>query len=80
LLDDAISGGSATLATLSDLGALGASACCVGALWLLGDRAEPAFIARGLPLLAFQREPLPLWTREACPLCARAVPIDPLPA
>jgi orotate phosphoribosyltransferase len=69
IVDDAISAGSSTRATMAELNTLGAQTVVVGALLLLGDRGERYFTDRAIPVVASAREELALWEPHCCPLC-----------
>jgi orotate phosphoribosyltransferase len=69
VLDDAISAGSATRATVAHLESLGARTAVVGALMLLGDRGERYFQERSIPVVFAHREALSSWQPEECPMC-----------
>jgi len=69
IVDDAISAGSATRATLSELTGAGAEIRVVGALMLLGDRGERYFAERSIPVVSAAREKLSQWEPQHCPLC-----------
>jgi orotate phosphoribosyltransferase len=76
LVDDAISAGSAVRATLADLEACGATVVVVGALILVGGRAQGFAADRGLPLEWLERVQNPLWDPSDCPLCAAGEPLN----
>jgi orotate phosphoribosyltransferase len=71
VVDDAINAGSATSATIAALRACGADVVAVGALMLLGGVYDP-----GVPIEHFETVASGLWPADACPLCARGVPIN----
>ena len=73
VVDDAISAGSSTRATVDELNSHGAQTVVVGALLLLGDRGERYFIDRSIPVVASAREELSLWEPLRCPLCQAGV-------
>jgi orotate phosphoribosyltransferase len=75
LVDDAISAGSAVRATPADLEACGARVVVIGALILVGDRAEGFAAHRGLPLEWLERVQNPLWDPDGCPRCAAGEPL-----
>lgn len=76
VVDDAISAGSSTRATVAELASHGAQTVVVGALLLLGDRGERYFIDRSIPVVASAREELPLWEPHRCPLCQAGVAME----
>jgi orotate phosphoribosyltransferase len=75
VVDDAISAGSSTRATVDELDSHGAQTVVVGALLLLGDRGERHFVERSIPVVAAAREELPLWDPQRCPLCQAGVAV-----
>lgn len=77
VVDDAISAGSSTRATIDELNSHGAQTVVVGALLLLGDRGERYFLERSIPVVAAEREALSLWEPHRCPLCQAGVAIQP---
>jgi len=76
LVDDMISAGSATRATLAALNDAGATVVVVGALFLSGDVGALHFESLGIPVRAVERRGLSLWSSAECPLCRRGVPLD----
>jgi len=76
LVDDAISAGSAVRATLTDLESCGASVVVIGALLLVGDRAQGFASEKHLPLEWLDQVGNPLWEPSECPLCASGVGIS----
>jgi orotate phosphoribosyltransferase len=76
VVDDAISAGSSTRATMSELTGVGAQILVVGALMLLGDRGERYFAERSIPVVTSARERLSLWEPHHCPLCQAGVAIE----
>lgn len=76
VVDDAISAGSSTRATIGELNSLGAQIVVVGALLLLGDRGERYFADRSIPVVASAREDLSLWEPDSCPLCHTGVAME----
>jgi orotate phosphoribosyltransferase len=76
VVDDAISAGSSTRATIGELNTLGAQIVVVGALLLLGDRGERYFTDRSIPVVASAREELALWEPDRCPLCQAGLAVE----
>ena len=76
VVDDAISAGSSTRATVDELNRHGAQTVVVGALLLLGDRGERYFLERSIPVVASAREELSLWEPHRCPLCQAGIAIE----
>jgi orotate phosphoribosyltransferase len=75
VVDDIISAGSSTRATVQELSALGARVVVVGALLVLGQRADEHFGALGTPVEAVSRSSLTLWSPGQCPLCSAGEPL-----
>jgi orotate phosphoribosyltransferase len=76
VVDDAISAGSATRATVAELSGLGARTVVVGALLLLGDRGARHFAELSIPVVAAARDELSLWDPNHCPLCQAGVAVE----
>ncbi len=76
VVDDAISAGSSTRATLSDLSSIGAQTVVVGALLLLGDTGARYFANLGIPVVAAAHRGLSLWEPQSCPLCQAGVAFE----
>jgi adenine/guanine phosphoribosyltransferase-like PRPP-binding protein len=76
VVDDAISAGSSTRATVDELDSHGAQIVVVGALLLLGDRGERYFVDRSIPVVASAREELALWEPHRCPQCQAGVALE----
>jgi orotate phosphoribosyltransferase len=76
VVDDAISAGSSTRATIGELNTLGAQIVVVGALLLLGNRGERYFTDRSIPVVASAREDLALWEPDHCPLCQAGLAVE----
>jgi orotate phosphoribosyltransferase len=76
LVDDAVSAGSAVRGTLATLEACGAQPVVVGALLVLGEKAEQFCRERGLALEYVARLPYEVWLPGACPLCASGLPYE----
>ncbi len=79
VVDDAISAGSSTRATLAELSSVGAQTVVVGALLLLGDRGSRYFAARSIPVVTTARNDLSLWEPHQCPLCEAGAVIERRP-
>jgi orotate phosphoribosyltransferase len=79
VVDDAISAGSSTRATVDELNRCGAQTAVVGALLLLGDRGERYFMDQSIPVVAAAREELSLWEPRSCPLCQAGIAIERRP-
>lgn len=77
VVDDAISAGSASRATLAELADTGAETLVVGALLLLGDRGARYFAARNIPVVAVGRRELSVWEPRECPLCQAGMAVEP---
>ena len=75
VVDDAISAGSSTRATMEDLDGLGAKTVVVGSIWMLGERGEKLFTTKSIPVVAVERGPLVTWAPSDCPLCRSAEPL-----
>lgn len=76
VIDDAISAGSSTRATIAELSSIGAQTVVVGALLLLGDRGRQYFASRSIPVVAPARNELSLWEPGQCPLCEAGAAIE----
>jgi orotate phosphoribosyltransferase len=76
VVDEVISAGSSVRATIAAARAAGAVVAVVGSLLTLGDTAISHFAAIDLPVEALEHRPFPMWTPEACPLCASGVRLD----
>ncbi|HKX55701.1 MAG TPA: phosphoribosyltransferase family protein, partial [Xanthomonadales bacterium] len=76
VVDDVISAGSSTRATVSELNRCGARTVVVGALLLLGDRGERHFMDQSIPVVAAAREELSLWEPGSCPLCQAGMTVE----
>lgn len=78
VVDDAISAGSAVRATLADLQTCGAHPVALGALVLVGERAETLARDQRLPLERLVQLPNGVWVPTECPMCALGAPVtDP---
>ena len=80
LADDAVNAGSALLATLEDARRCGAELAGFASLITLGDAAATLAARHRVPfahLVALERS---LWPAQACPLCAKGVPLQDLVA
>lgn len=73
VVDDVISAGSSTRATVDELNSCGAPTVVVGALMLLGDRGERYFSEQSIPVVTLAREALSVWEPAGCPLCQAGV-------
>jgi orotate phosphoribosyltransferase len=73
VVDDVVNAGSAVGATLAAVRGCGGEPVAVGALLLLGSD-----VVGGLPVLAVERRPSPLWSPSDCPLCTDGVPLADL--
>jgi orotate phosphoribosyltransferase len=76
LVDDMISAGSSTRASLAALSEAGAVVVAVGAVYLSGDVATDHFASHGIPVVAVERRPLDLWQPDDCPHCLRGEPLS----
>lgn len=76
VVDDVISAGSATRATISDVRASGAEVVALGALLVLGTSAADYTAQERLPLVHVIAMPNRLWEPERCPLCAAGEPLE----
>jgi orotate phosphoribosyltransferase len=74
VVDDVINAGSAVAATCAELRACGAEVRVLGALAVLGTRAQRL----GLPIEATAEIPNALWSAAECPQCASGVALDDL--
>ena len=73
LVDDAISMGSALLATLADLADCGVEIAGLAALMVLGDAAEAIAKSRGVQLYTLTSIETGIWEPSQCPLCRSGV-------
>jgi orotate phosphoribosyltransferase len=80
LVDDAISVGSAVRSTYTDLRALGADPCVIGALLVIGPAAARFASEMGTPLERLADLPQSIWTPAECPMCAVGAPLNERPA
>jgi orotate phosphoribosyltransferase len=76
VVEDAISAGSSTRATIDELNSLGAQTVIVEALLLLGDRGARYFAEQPILVSASARDGLSLWESQSCPLCQAEVAIE----
>jgi len=76
VVDDAISAGSATRATVDHLKGMGAPTVVVAALMILGDRAEKHFKDQSIPILSLTRSSQSLWEPQECPLCRKRIALE----
>lgn len=78
VVDDVINAGSAVRATLTELRTAGARPVVLGALLVLGARAEGLAADQAIPLEVVAALDTAIWTPGDCPLCAAAVPLQDL--
>jgi orotate phosphoribosyltransferase len=76
VVDDVVNAGSATRATIADLRAAGAVVVAIGALLVLGSRAEEYAREEGIVLESVASMPNHIWARAACPLCDAGTPLE----
>lgn len=76
LVDDAISGGSATLASMQALRHAHATVATVACLLQLGDVGAGRLESAGAPIYSVARRPLVSWLPDECPMCRRGVPLS----
>jgi orotate phosphoribosyltransferase len=76
VVDDVVNAGSATRATVADLRAAGADVVAIGALLVLGSRAEEYAREQGLVLEYIAAMPNRIWAPAACPLCIAGEPLE----
>ncbi len=76
VVDDIISAGSSTRATIAALTAAGASVVAVGTLLVLGDAGMAHFAEQRIPVETLGHHPFNLWTPDGCPLCRDGIPIE----
>jgi orotate phosphoribosyltransferase len=80
IVDDLISAGSSTRATIAAVTTAKASAIVVGTLVVLGDEGLSHFSSRGVPVETLGRRDASLWKPDECPLCRAGRPLeDPVP-
>jgi orotate phosphoribosyltransferase len=76
VVDEVIGAGSSVRATIAAVEGAEASVVAVAALTVLGEAALEHFARRGIPIETLERRPFPLWTPDACPLCAAGVAVE----
>jgi orotate phosphoribosyltransferase len=77
VVDDVINAGSATRGTIDDLSSCGGHLAAIGALMVLGGRADELAASANAPLECLSRLPdNPLWEPASCPLCASGIPLE----
>jgi orotate phosphoribosyltransferase len=76
LVDDVISAGSSTRATMSELEHFGATVAVVGCLMLFGDEARSYFGSHGIEIVANSIRDFKFWESSSCPLCHAEVPLE----
>jgi orotate phosphoribosyltransferase len=69
VVDDLISAGSSTSATIAAIAAADASAIVVGTLFVLGDEGLSHFASQRMPVETLGQRAFNLWTPADCPLC-----------
>lgn len=75
IVNDVINAGSAVRGTLADLTVCSAEVVAIGTLLALGSAPTELANQAAVPLEALASEPNRLWTPEACPLCAKGLPL-----
>jgi orotate phosphoribosyltransferase len=78
VVDDLISAGSSTRATIAAVAAAEASAVVVGTLFVLGEDGLSYFSGRQIPLETLGRRAFNLWKPADCPLCRSDCPLEDL--
>jgi orotate phosphoribosyltransferase len=76
VVDDVISAGSSTRATIAALTDAGASPLVVGTFLVLGDTAVAHFASQGVPVETLGRRDFNLWKPADCPLCREGPPLE----
>jgi len=76
VVDEVISAGSSVRATVVAVEAAGASIVAVAALVVLGDAALTHFASARIPVETLDARPFPMWTPDACPLCASRIDLE----
>ena len=76
VVDDVISAGSSTRATIAALTEAGASVGAIGALLVLGDAATTYFAGQGLSVETLAQRGFDLWQPDDCPLCRQGIALD----
>jgi orotate phosphoribosyltransferase len=75
VVDDVVNAGSAALATVRELRALGASVACLGVLVARASAVLPVDAFAGLPVERLATIDWSLWPAASCPLCAAGAPL-----
>jgi orotate phosphoribosyltransferase len=76
VVDEVISAGSSVRATVAAVESAGASTVAIAALVVLGDAALTHFASARIPVETLDARPFPMWTPDACPLCAAQVALE----
>jgi orotate phosphoribosyltransferase len=76
IVNDVINAGSAVRGTLASLKACGAHPVAIGALAVYGDAARTLAASEGIALETLASFPSRIWEPDACPLCAKGIPLD----
>lgn len=71
IVDDVISAGSSVRATAAAITNAGGSVVTVGALVLLGEKAEHYFSSMDISIEALEQHEFQTWHPDECPLCRR---------
>lgn len=79
IADDAVNAGSATLATLADVEACGATLAGFASLLALGDAATRIGGRYGVPFWTLASLERALWSAQNCPLCRSRMPLTDRP-
>ena len=75
IVNDVINAGSAVRGTIAALEACAAKPVAIGTLAVYGEAAGELAAASALPLVTLASQPSRIWEPDACPLCARGIPI-----
>jgi len=76
VVDEVISAGSSVRATVAAVEAAGASIVAAAALVVLGDAGLRHLSHVRIPVETLERRPFPMWTPDACPLCAARIDLE----
>ena len=76
VVDDVISAGSSTRATVTELIQAGAHPVVVGCLMFFGREGKAYFQTQGLEVVSNGERDLMLWQTATCPLCKAGVPLE----
>lgn len=76
IVNDVVNAGSAVRGTLVSLKQCGAHPVAMGALAVYGRAASDLATTHGLSLETLASFPSRIWEPNACPLCAKGVPLD----